>query len=149
MLAVLLVGILLSAWGLSCGFFSKSPFRSGVVSLFPFVFCYPININRQFPCLVLFCPKTSYFKRYFQLEGGSLHLPLLDPSMRATPLTPSKWKERLKAKACLDVPSSETPGDTSGRRLLLLDVRNGEVLLHCTWIQALGFGINTRTLFLL
>ncbi|CAM0144570.1 unnamed protein product [Urochloa decumbens] len=55
-----------------------------------------------------------------QLEGGSWHLPLLDPSMRATPLTPSMWKERLEAKACLDVSSSET----SGRRLLLLDVRN-------------------------
>jgi hypothetical protein len=61
-----------------------------------------------------------------------LHLPLLDPSMRATPLTPSKWKERLKGKACLDVPSGETPGHTSGRRLLLLDVRNGEVLFRCT-----------------
>ncbi|RLN19850.1 rhodanese-like domain-containing protein 8, chloroplastic [Panicum miliaceum] len=55
-----------------------------------------------------------------QLEGGSLHLPLLDPSMRAMPLTPSKWKERLEARACLDVSSSEM----SGRKLLLLDVRN-------------------------
>ncbi|XP_039808417.1 rhodanese-like domain-containing protein 8, chloroplastic isoform X8 [Panicum virgatum] len=57
---------------------------------------------------------------FLQLEGGSLHLPLLDPSMRAMPLTPSKWKERLEARACLDVSSSEM----SGRKLLLLDVRN-------------------------
>ncbi|ONM11822.1 Rhodanese-like domain-containing protein 8 chloroplastic [Zea mays] len=54
------------------------------------------------------------------LEGGSLHLPLLDPNMRATPLTPSEWKERLEARTCLDVSS----GETSGRGLLLLDVRN-------------------------
>lgn len=72
--------------------------------------------------------KTSYFKQTFQLEGGSLHLPLLDSSMRAKPLTPSKWKERLEARACLDLSSSET----SVRKLLLLDVRNGEILLHCT-----------------
>lgn len=57
-----------------------------------------------------------------------MHLPLLDPTMRAIPLTPSKWKERLEARAYLDLSSSET----SGRRLLLLDVRNGEVFLHCT-----------------
>ncbi|RCV39834.1 hypothetical protein SETIT_9G001700v2 [Setaria italica] len=80
----------------------------------------PALTGHAFPRL-----KLRYKPSLVQLEGGSLHLPLLDPSMRATPLTPSKWKERLKAKACLDVPSSETPGDTSGRRLLLLDVRNG------------------------
>lgn len=64
-----------------------------------------------------------------------MHLPLLDPNMRATPLTPSEWKERLEARTCLDVSS----GETSGRGLLLLDVRNGKVLyIRCKYIQAHG-----------
>ncbi|CAN0891408.1 Rhodanese-like domain-containing protein 8, chloroplastic [Linum grandiflorum] len=46
-----------------------------------------------------------------QMEGGSSHLPLLDPSMRAEPLTPSEWRQRLEA--------------TSDRNHVLLDVRNG------------------------
>ncbi|CAL4937220.1 unnamed protein product [Urochloa decumbens] len=75
----------------------------------------PALTGHAFPRL-----KLRYKPSLVQLEGGSWHLPLLDPSMRATPLTPSMWKERLEAKACLDVSSSET----SGRRLLLLDVRN-------------------------
>jgi len=64
--------------------------------------------------------KLRYKPSLVQLEGGSLHLPLLDPNMRATPLTPSEWKGRLEARICLDVSSSET----SRRGLLLLDVRN-------------------------
>uniref|UniRef100_A0A453MMU0 Rhodanese domain-containing protein n=1 Tax=Aegilops tauschii subsp. strangulata TaxID=200361 RepID=A0A453MMU0_AEGTS len=57
-----------------------------------------------------------------QLEGGSCHLPLVEPSMRASPLTPSEWREKLEARKRLD---SEAAGDTSeGRKLLLLDVRN-------------------------
>lgn len=68
-----------------------------------------------------------------------MHLPLLDPNMRATPLTPSEWKERLEARTCLDVSSSET----SGRRLLLLDVRNGKVLLY----RHIVFWLNRSTLF--
>ncbi|TVU44270.1 hypothetical protein EJB05_03706 [Eragrostis curvula] len=58
------------------------------------------------------------------LEGGSSHLPLVNPSMRAKPLAPSEWKERLEDIKCLDVSSSKTCGETSGRKLLLLDVRN-------------------------
>jgi hypothetical protein len=50
--------------------------------------------------------------------------------MRATPLTPSEWRERLEARKCLDVSSSEAAGDSSGRRLLLLDVRNGKVYFY-------------------
>uniref|UniRef100_A0A0E0KLX7 Rhodanese domain-containing protein n=1 Tax=Oryza punctata TaxID=4537 RepID=A0A0E0KLX7_ORYPU len=50
--------------------------------------------------------------------------PRLKLRMRATPLTPSEWRERLEARKCLDVSSSEAAGDISGRRLLLLDVRN-------------------------
>jgi hypothetical protein len=60
-----------------------------------------------------------------QFEGGRSHLPLVDPNMRARPLTPSEWKERLEASKCLDVSSSKTSGQTFGRELLLLDVRNG------------------------
>ncbi|XP_066366205.1 rhodanese-like domain-containing protein 8, chloroplastic isoform X1 [Miscanthus floridulus] len=75
----------------------------------------PAVTGHAFPRL-----KLRYKPSLVQLEGGSLHLPLLDPNMRATPLTPSEWKERLEARTCLDVSSSET----SGRRLLLLDVRN-------------------------
>nr|AAP44745.1 unknown protein [Oryza sativa Japonica Group] len=68
--------------------------------------------------------KLRYKPSLVQLEGGCSHLPLVDPSMRATPLTPSEWRERLEARKCLDVSSSEAAGDSSGRRLLLLDVRN-------------------------
>ncbi|KAG2580887.1 hypothetical protein PVAP13_6KG264700 [Panicum virgatum] len=75
----------------------------------------PALAGHAFPRL-----KLRYKPSLVQLEGGSLHLPLLDPSMRAMPLMPSKWKERLEARACLDVSSSEM----SGRKLLLLDVRN-------------------------
>ncbi|KAF8708859.1 hypothetical protein HU200_030251 [Digitaria exilis] len=75
----------------------------------------PALTGHAFPRL-----KLRYKPALVQLEGGSLHLPLLDSSMRAKPLTPSKWKERLEARACLDLSSSET----SGRKLLLLDVRN-------------------------
>ncbi|KAJ1292588.1 hypothetical protein BS78_01G001200 [Paspalum vaginatum] len=75
----------------------------------------PSSTGHAFPRL-----KLRYKPSLVQLEGGSLYLPLLDPSMRATPLTPSKWKERLEARTCIDVASRET----SRRRLLLLDVRN-------------------------
>uniref|UniRef100_A0A0D9W1P4 Rhodanese domain-containing protein n=1 Tax=Leersia perrieri TaxID=77586 RepID=A0A0D9W1P4_9ORYZ len=76
--------------------------------------------------------KLRYKPSLVQLEGGCSHLPLVDPSMRATPLTPSEWRERLENRKTLDVSSSgtadlsssETAGDSSGRKLLLLDVRN-------------------------
>uniref|UniRef100_J3LV17 Rhodanese domain-containing protein n=1 Tax=Oryza brachyantha TaxID=4533 RepID=J3LV17_ORYBR len=50
--------------------------------------------------------------------------PRLKLRMRATPLTPSEWRERLEARKCLDASLSEAAGDTSGKKLLLLDVRN-------------------------
>uniref|UniRef100_A0A453MML7 Rhodanese domain-containing protein n=1 Tax=Aegilops tauschii subsp. strangulata TaxID=200361 RepID=A0A453MML7_AEGTS len=66
--------------------------------------------------------KLRYKQSLVQLEGGSCHLPLVEPSMRASPLTPSEWREKLEARKRLD---SEAAGDTSeGRKLLLLDVRN-------------------------
>ncbi|CAL1369351.1 unnamed protein product [Linum trigynum] len=55
--------------------------------------------------------KLRYKPSLVQMEGGSLHLPLLDPSMRAVPLTPAQWRERMEA--------------TSDRNHVLLDVRNG------------------------
>ncbi|CAN0891407.1 Rhodanese-like domain-containing protein 8, chloroplastic [Linum grandiflorum] len=55
--------------------------------------------------------RLRYKPSLVQMEGGSSHLPLLDPSMRAEPLTPSEWRQRLEA--------------TSDRNHVLLDVRNG------------------------
>lgn len=46
-----------------------------------------------------------------QLEGGISHLPLLDPTMRATPLAPSEWRKRLK--------------EVHDSNCVVLDVRNG------------------------
>ena len=55
--------------------------------------------------------------------------------MRASPLTPSEWREKLEARKRLE---TGAPGDTSeGRKLLLLDVRNGKLcsLPSCTLIN--------------
>ncbi|XP_073056521.1 rhodanese-like domain-containing protein 8, chloroplastic isoform X2 [Primulina eburnea] len=51
-----------------------------------------------------------------QWEEGISDLPLLDPSMRATPLTPSQWRSRLTAVKKVD---------NSSNTVVLLDVRNG------------------------
>ncbi|XP_020248512.1 rhodanese-like domain-containing protein 8, chloroplastic isoform X3 [Asparagus officinalis] len=59
-----------------------------------------------------------------QFEGGTLHLPLLDPSMRATPLPPSEWRKRLEV-ANEDDMQSEKENFVHNRKFLLLDVRNG------------------------
>lgn len=56
-----------------------------------------------------------------QLEGGISHLPLLNPSVRATPLTPFEWRKRLEAAHEIDVMSNSTIGSN----YVLLDVRNG------------------------
>lgn len=60
---------------------------------------------------------------FLQMEGGILHLPLLDPSMRATPLPPSKWRKRLEAVDGIDDASHEN----SSSNYILLDVRNGSL----------------------
>lgn len=57
----------------------------------------------------------------YQLEGGISHLPLLDPTMRATPLSPSEWRKRLKAVREID----ETTNSSHDSNYVLLDVRNG------------------------
>ena len=54
-------------------------------------------------------------KLKYQIEGGSSHLPLVNPAKRATPLTPSEWRQRLQ----------EANSDNPDKNYLLLDVRNG------------------------
>ncbi|KAF5759918.1 putative Rhodanese-like domain, rhodanase, Rhodanese-like domain superfamily [Helianthus annuus] len=54
--------------------------------------------------------KLRYKPSLVQMEGGVSHLPLVDSSMRATPLTPSEWREKLS---------------NSDKDVVLLDVRNG------------------------
>ncbi|KAK4743926.1 hypothetical protein SAY87_010238 [Trapa incisa] len=53
------------------------------------------------------------FKPLVQLEGGISDLPLLDPSKRATHLSPSEWKKKLESV------------DASNGKYVVLDVRNG------------------------
>ncbi|KAL6973657.1 Rhodanese-like domain-containing protein 8, chloroplastic [Sarracenia purpurea var. burkii] len=65
--------------------------------------------------------KLRYKPSLVQLEGGISHIPLLDPLMRATPLTPSEWKLRLEEVNKSDVASTWN----SNRSFILLDVRNG------------------------
>lgn len=55
--------------------------------------------------------KLRYKPSLVQLEGGISHLPLLDPTMRATPLAPSEWRKRLK--------------EVHDSNCVVLDVRNG------------------------
>ncbi|XP_044477662.1 rhodanese-like domain-containing protein 8, chloroplastic isoform X2 [Mangifera indica] len=65
--------------------------------------------------------KLRYKPSLVQLEGGISHLPLLDPSMRATPLEPSEWRKRLEAVKDGD----EASNSNLNSNLILLDVRNG------------------------
>ncbi|BAT84271.1 hypothetical protein VIGAN_04159300 [Vigna angularis var. angularis] len=59
----------------------------------------------------------------FLFEGGMSHLPLLDPSMRAIPLSPPEWKERLEAINKTDLRAK----DYHDRDFILLDVRNASL----------------------
>ncbi|KAJ1394276.1 Rhodanese-like domain [Sesbania bispinosa] len=74
----------------------------------------PSENGHAFPTL-----KLRYKPSLF--EGGISHLPLLDPSMRAIPLEPSEWRDRLEAFNKNDLPSKDDPK----RNYILLDVRNG------------------------
>ncbi|KAG5522475.1 hypothetical protein RHGRI_034600 [Rhododendron griersonianum] len=65
--------------------------------------------------------KPSLVQASYILEGGISHLPLIDPPMRATPLTPCQWKQRLEAAN----KSNELSTWKSNRNFILLDVRNG------------------------
>ncbi|XVE54995.1 hypothetical protein DITRI_Ditri03aG0125600 [Diplodiscus trichospermus] len=76
----------------------------------------PAFIGHAFPKL-----KLRYKPSLVQLEGGSSHLPLLDPSMRATAIAPSEWRKRLEAVNNNDKASNSNPSTN----YILLDVRNG------------------------
>uniref|UniRef100_A0A7N0RE20 Rhodanese domain-containing protein n=2 Tax=Kalanchoe fedtschenkoi TaxID=63787 RepID=A0A7N0RE20_KALFE len=62
--------------------------------------------------------KLRYKPSLVQLEGGVSHLPLLDPSMRAMPLSPSEWRRKLEAV-------EERNDKSVNQKVVLLDVRNG------------------------
>lgn len=65
--------------------------------------------------------KLRYKPSLVQLEEGISHLPLLDPTMRATPLEPSDWKRKLEAVRKIDL----DPNSTHSSDYIVLDVRNG------------------------
>ncbi|XP_024970702.1 rhodanese-like domain-containing protein 8, chloroplastic [Cynara cardunculus var. scolymus] len=65
--------------------------------------------------------KLRYKPSLVQMEGGVSHLPLIDSSMRATPLTPAEWRKRVEAANNIEVSSHLNPS----RKVILLDVRNG------------------------
>ncbi|KAL5815934.1 hypothetical protein ACOSQ3_024312 [Xanthoceras sorbifolium] len=76
----------------------------------------PARNGHAFPKL-----KLRYKPSLVQLEGGISHLPLLDPSMRATPLSPSEWRKKLEAVKKID----ESSNSNLNTDCILLDVRNG------------------------
>ncbi|KAK4567376.1 hypothetical protein RGQ29_003252 [Quercus rubra] len=87
--------------------------------------------------------KLRYKPSLVQLEGGISHLPLLDPSIRATPLAPSEWRKRLEAVNEINEASNENINTEH----ILLDVRNGsssssKILFACILLaeSALNFG---------
>ncbi|XP_047311878.1 rhodanese-like domain-containing protein 8, chloroplastic isoform X2 [Impatiens glandulifera] len=65
--------------------------------------------------------KLRYKPSLVQFEGGTSHLPIIDASMRATPLTPSEWRQRLEEVDKSDAASRRK----SDSNIVLLDVRNG------------------------
>ncbi|XWS50901.1 hypothetical protein CRYUN_Cryun12cG0129800 [Craigia yunnanensis] len=65
--------------------------------------------------------KLRYKPSLIQLEGGISHLPLLEPSMRATAIAPSEWRKKLEAVNNNDKASNSNPSTN----YILLDVRNG------------------------
>ncbi|XP_030454816.1 rhodanese-like domain-containing protein 8, chloroplastic isoform X2 [Syzygium oleosum] len=61
------------------------------------------------------------FKPLVQVDGGIAHLPLLNPTMRATPLEPSEWKKRVEALSrSRDASTGNMDSDC-----IILDLRNG------------------------
>ncbi|XP_057769996.1 rhodanese-like domain-containing protein 8, chloroplastic [Salvia miltiorrhiza] len=64
--------------------------------------------------------KLRYKPSLVQLEEGISHLPLLDPSMRATPLSPVEWRSKLE-----EASEIQNSSDTPNSNFVLLDVRNG------------------------
>ena len=113
---------------------AREPFRGMRVSVYPTrEHAHPKLSLRHKPMIV-------------QLEGGTAHLPLHDPSRRGTPLSPKQWHEMLNEKLDRDARAddsansdsdsdSDLSGDDDARDLrekkkstttpVLLDVRNG------------------------
>ncbi|KAI0528734.1 hypothetical protein KFK09_001276 [Dendrobium nobile] len=69
--------------------------------------------------------KMRFKPSLVQFEGGMSHLPVLNPTMRATLLTPAEWRERLQASINPFELPNKASGSNHDRRSLLLDVRNG------------------------
>ncbi|CAI8620026.1 unnamed protein product [Vicia faba] len=69
----------------------------------------PSEAGHTFPSL-----KLRYKPSLVQFKHGISDLPLLDPSMRALPLSPSQWRHRLQA-------INQNPNTNN----IILDVRNG------------------------
>ncbi|KAF9587020.1 hypothetical protein IFM89_039706 [Coptis chinensis] len=81
--------------------------------LFPFLYVSDLHL---FTVSTLgFTSASASLMSDTELEGGISHLPLLDPSMRATPLAPSEWRNRLQAASSLNL----------NNKAIVLDVRNG------------------------
>ncbi|KAI3834907.1 hypothetical protein MKW98_016020 [Papaver atlanticum] len=68
-----------------------------------------LDNNHAFPKL-----RLRYKPSLVQYEGGISHLPILESSMRAIPLTPNEWREKLLGNL-----------NDFDRKIVLLDVRNG------------------------
>ncbi|KAL3693849.1 hypothetical protein R1sor_007500 [Riccia sorocarpa] len=87
--------------------------------------------------------RLRYKPSLVQVQGGTQHLPVTDPAARAVPLSPSEWSKKLdEAKLIgrsknavfpvnsgIDQENSNSdignPASSSGRQVVLLDVRNG------------------------
>lgn len=65
--------------------------------------------------------RLRYKPSLVQLEEGVSHLPLLDLTMRATPIEPSDWRRKLEAVRKIDKDSNSTHSSD----YIVLDVRNG------------------------
>ncbi|KAL0364461.1 UNVERIFIED_CONTAM: Rhodanese-like domain-containing protein 8, chloroplastic [Sesamum angustifolium] len=81
----------------------------------------PAISGHAFPKLKLRYKPSLVQASYYSVVGrGRLTSPLLDPSMRATPLTPSEWRTKLEAVNKID-----NSLNTLKTNCILLDVRNG------------------------
>ncbi|ERN09510.1 hypothetical protein AMTR_s00029p00123460 [Amborella trichopoda] len=69
--------------------------------------------------------KLRYKPSLVQMEGGISHLPLVNPAMRAIPLSPSEWRNRLDSLKNVEGSSSREDTGSDQKSVLLLDVRNG------------------------
>ncbi|KAF4394225.1 hypothetical protein F8388_005859 [Cannabis sativa] len=78
--------------------------------------------------------RLRYKPSLVQFEGGDAHLPLLDPSMRATPLEPSEWRKKLEAVNPVDDLSKEN----SSSNYILLDSPK-RIMVRIEWKTLLDF----------